>query len=446
MTPRMDTLRQKFSLGFWSALITVGGLCLAEESQPDRPTFSRDVAPILQENCQACHRPGEAAPMSLLTYEEARPWAKSIREKVAARTMPPWHANPEIGEWKNERRLTDAEIATILAWVDQGAAQGDPADLPPPREWTEGWLMGEPDMVFTITQEQILPADLIDEYRYLAIPMGLTEDVWIEAVEVRPGNRQVVHHVNVFETSQLYSASPEARAALEAARDRNRDEAGNVRNMSGEGLGPFGEPAGRVGGFLPGGMPFRVEPGEGVRLPKSASLLLQVHYHKETGEEARDLTKVGVRLAKGPVTQQIHGGAIDNCTFKIPAGDDNHEVVARLPIDRPIHLTAMSPHMHLRGKSFAVWADLPDGGRLDILDVPRYDFNWQTTYEPAEPIALPAGAVLRTRAFFDNSAGNAFNPDPTIDVQWGEPTTDEMMLMFFRYALDEATAPVSGDD
>ncbi len=445
---RTRTRTRQFQICLLGVLMLAGVRGFGADTAPERVTFSRDVAPIFQENCQMCHRPGEAAPMSLLTFDEARPWAKSIREKVSARAMPPWHANPDIGEWKNERRLTDEEIATIVAWVDQGTAQGDPADLPPAREWTDGWLMGEPDMVFTLLQEQFLPAELEDEYRYLAIPMGLKEDVWIGAVEVRPGNREVVHHVNVFETSGLNALSPEERAAREAARQQNLDENGKARNMSGEGVGPFGEPLGRVGGFLPGGTPLILAKGEGVRLPKGASLLLQIHYHKETGEEARDLTKVGVRLAKGPIEQQLLGGAVDNCRFKIPAGDAHHEVVARLPIDKQIHITAMSPHMHLRGKSFEVWADLPDGGRLDILDVPRYDFNWQTTYEPAEPIALPAGAVLHTRAFFDNSAGNVFNPDPTIDVQWGEPTTDEMMLMFFRYTLDGAasSAPVSGDD
>jgi hypothetical protein len=300
--------------------------------------------------------------------------------------------------------------------------------------------MGEPDLVFTLVQEQHLPADLVDEYRYLAIPMDLKEDVWIYAVEVRPGNREVVHHVNVFETSALYAATAEEREAREAARQRNLDEKGNPRNMSGEGIGPFGEPLGRVGGFLPGALPSILAEGQAVRLPAGASLLLQMHYHKETGEEARDLTRVGVRLARGPVQQQLLGGAVDNCTFKIPAGADNHEVAARLPIRENIRITAMSPHMHLRGKNFEVWADLPDGSRLDILSVPRYDFNWQTTYEPDEPIALPAGSVLRTRAYYDNSVNNPFNPDPTIDVVWGEPTTAEMMLMFFRYTLDDAEA------
>jgi hypothetical protein len=251
----------------------------------------------------------------------------------------------------------------------------------------------------------------------------------------------------VFETSQLFS--PEDVAARAAAQQANKDENGKPRAMSGEGAGPLGEPRGRVGGFLPGGMPQLCAPGEGVLLPKGASLMLQIHYHKETGEEARDRTSVGVRLSKTPVHTRMKGGGIENCRFTIPAGADNHEVVAELTLPDAIHITAMSPHMHLRGKDFEVWAELPDGSRRDILRVPRYDFNWQMTYEPAKPIALPGGTILKTRAHFDNSSKNPFNPNPAIDVVWGEPTTAEMMLMFFRYTTDgevvtEAGAVVSG--
>ncbi len=445
MTPvlRMPRFKLMVMLFFFA----LSPAAVAQNTSP-RVTYSREIAPILQEHCQTCHRPGEAAPMSLLSFAEVRPWAKQIRQKVSAREMPPWHANPAVGAWKNDRSLSDPEIEAIVSWVDQGANEGDPADLPPPAAWADGWTMGEPDLVFPLVQEQVLPADLIDEYRYLVVPMNLAEDVWIDAVEVRPGNREVVHHVNVFETSGLYKQSPEAAKELAEARERNRDDKGNPRNMSGEGVGPQGEPLGRVGGFLPGGGALVLAEGEGIRLPKGASLLLQVHYHKETGEEARDRTKVGVRLAKGPVQRQLLGGAVDNCQFRIPAGAAHHEVAAQMPIREDILVTAMSPHMHLRGKSFEAWADLPDGSRLDILDVPRYDFNWQTTYEPMVPIALPKGSVLRARAFFDNSSGNPFNPDPSIDVMWGEPTTDEMMMMFFRYTLadSDASTETSGDD
>lgn len=404
----------------------------ADNAAAEPPTFSRDIAPIFQNRCQSCHRPGEAAPMSLLKYDEARPWVKSILKAVSSRTMPPWFADPAIGKWRNDASLTDEEIKTITAWVNAGAPEGNPADLPPARDWAEGWLMGTPDLIFPLIKEQVLPPDLIDEYRYLTVPMNLKEDVWIQAVEVRPGNREVVHHVNVFESKSALAAKPNKEAVAKAS-ELSKDEKGNPRRMGGQGFAPQGEPAGRVGGFLPGDGPLRLAEGDGVLLPKGSALMLQVHYHKETGLEARDVTSVGFRISKVPVNRRIHGGAVDSCTFKIPAGADNHEVDASLTLDEDIEMIAMSPHMHLRGKDFKVWAELPDGKELQILNVPKYDFNWQLTYEPAVPIVLPAGTKLRTRAHYDNSDANQFNPDSKIDVEWGEPTTAEMMLMFFRY-------------
>ncbi|MBI1784836.1 cytochrome c, partial [Candidatus Sumerlaeota bacterium] len=341
----------------------------AGDSGGGPPTFSRDVAPIFQARCQACHRPGEAAPMSLLTYADTRPWVKSIRKNVSDRTMPPWHADPAIGKWKNDRRLSDEEMHTITAWADAGAPEGNPADLPAPREWADGWIIGQPDMIFTLPQEQVLPPDLVDQYRYLAVPMGLKEDTWVEAIEVRPGNREVVHHVNVFETSGLNT--PDMRAAIAAASEANKDADGKTRRMSGQGFGPQGEPKGRVAGFLPGGLPYALAEGEGVLLPAGSALMLQVHYHKESGMEARDRTSIGVRLCKKPPVRRLHGGAVENCRFKIPAGDANHEVEAELQIAEDIHVTALSPHMHLRGKDFKAWAELPDGKRVEILNVPH---------------------------------------------------------------------------
>lgn len=418
-----------------SLALALTTLCASHARSDDAapaPTFSRDVAPIFQNRCQSCHRPGEAAPMSLLSYAEARPWARSIAKAVAAREMPPWFADPAVGRWKNDARLSDEEVRTILAWVEAGSPEGDPAHLPAPRTWSEGWRMGEPDLVFPLREEQVLPPELVDEYRILTVPMKLEEDTWVEAVEVRPGDRAVVHHVNVFETKGVMTARPD-KEELEAAVERTKDAEGKARRMGGEGFAPQGEPPGRVGGYLPGDAPLELSEGDGVLLPKGSALLLQVHYHKETGEEARDLTRVGVRTSKAPVTRRVHGGAVDDCTFRIPAGADNHPVEASLVLKEDVSILSMSPHMHLRGKDFKVWAELPDGSELAILEIPRYDFNWQLTYVAAEPIALPAGTRLRTRAHYDNSAGNPFNPDPTVDVEWGEPTTDEMMLMFFRY-------------
>lgn len=407
---------------------------VADDNPTASATFARDIAPILQAHCQTCHRPGEAAPMSLLTYQDARPWAKSIREQVSSRAMPPWHADPAVGKWRNDPSLTDAEIDKVVKWANGGAPEGNPADAPPPHEWSEGWLIGKPDMIFTMPVEQKLPADLVDQYRYIAIPTKLQEDTWIEAIEVRPGNREVVHHVNAFETTSL--ASVDMKALTAALPDNRKDKEGKAKKMSGQGSGPQGEPPGRVGGFLPGGLPIVMAEGEAILLPKGCSLLLQVHYHKESGVAATDRSSVGVRVCKNPPKVRARGGAVDNCWFTIPAGAADHQVDAETVLDDDIKITGMSPHMHLRGKDYKVWAELPGGERRDLLNVPRYDFNWQTTYEPAEPIALPKGTKLRTQAHYDNSKGNKFNPNPEIDVEWGEPTTDEMMLMFFRYTRD----------
>lgn len=425
----------RFAIQFAAIMIVALGqnsMTHADEAQPGAPTFSRDIAPIFQNRCQSCHRPGEAAPMSLLDYESARPWVKSIVKAVTARTMPPWFADPAIGKWSNNASLTEAEIKTINDWANAGSPEGDPADLPPAREWAEGWLMGAPDMVFTLIQEQVLAPELVDEYRYIVAPMNLKEDLWVQGVEVRPGNREVVHHVNVFDTKSMLGANVD-KAALAEATARSVDASGNPRRMGGEGFAPQGEVAGRVGGFLPGDSPLVLADGDAVLLPKGSSLMLQLHYHKETGLEARDLTKVGVRISKSPVSRRVHGGSVDNCTFRIPAGAENHQVDGELTISEDIEIVSMSPHMHLRGKDFKVWATLPDGSELQILNVPKYDFNWQLTYEAEQPISLPAGTKLRTRAHYDNSKNNPFNPAPDKDVEWGEPTTDEMMLMFFRY-------------
>ncbi len=414
------------------AVLVIANSMFVRGVAAEAPTFSKDVAKIFQNRCQSCHRPGEAAPMSLLDYASARPYAKAIAKAVAAKTMPPWFADPAIGKWRNDASLTEEEIKTVVAWANSGAPEGNPADLPPAREWAEGWLMGKPDHVFPLVKEQTLPPDLIDEYRYLTVPMHFDEDVWVQGVEVRPGNREVVHHVNVFETKSTFSAKVD-KEALAKATESTRDERGNLRRMGGQGFAPQGEPPGRVGGFLPGDGPLVLADGDGVLLPKGSALMLQVHYHKETGLEARDLTSVGVRVSKVPVSRRVHGGAVDECRFKIPAGASNHRVDAELKLEEDIEIVSMSPHMHLRGKDFRVWAELPDGKELQILNVPKYDFNWQLTYEPETPIALPAGTKLRTRAHYDNSKENKFNPAPDKDVEWGEPTTDEMMLMFFRY-------------
>lgn len=368
------------------------------------PTYSKDVAPILNSNCVVCHRPGEPVPMTLLSFEEVRPWAKSIKQMVSSRQMPPWHADPSVGEFKNERRLSEDAIATLVAWVDAGAPRGNPEEAPPIPEFTPGWRMGEPDRVFTIP-EQVLPASLEDEYRYVTIPTGFKEDRWIEAAEVRPDNLDVVHHVIIF------TAKPEALA-------------------SGDGL------SSGLGGYAPGSPPLVVEEGEGLLIEARSLIVLQMHYHKEPGNEERDSTSIGIRFARHVVQKQLRFGDVGNTDFVIPAGAANHEVSASSYARTDMHIEQIIPHMHLRGKDMRVWAEFPDGDRKELIYVPQYDFNWQTFYEYAEPIAIPAGTRLNAVAHYDNSRNNPWNPDPGREVRFGLPTTAEMMFAFYIYTVD----------
>lgn len=386
-------------------LATAGMAMASGSAQGEEVTFARDVAPILQANCQECHRQGEAVPMSLTSYEEARPWAKSIRDAVASRVMPPWHADPSVGHFSNDRRLSEADVQTIVAWVDQGAKLGDPADLPEPLTFTEGWKIGEPDMVFEMPQEMVLGADLVDEYKYVMIPTGLTEDRWVEAAECRPGNNEVVHHIIAF--------------IQEAGKDRR------------------GGLSGGLGGYAPGLQPAVLPPGEAMFLPAGSTIVFQMHYNKEAGMTATDRSKIGVRFARTPVQKRIRMEAAGNRTFAIPPGDPNHEVAAVEVLQQDITLRSLTPHMHLRGKDMKVWAELPDGTTKDLLWVPKYDFNWQTSYVLEEPLALPAGTKLHALAHFDNSTNNPFNPDPAAEVRWGLPTYAEMMFAFYSATVDE---------
>lgn len=399
------------------------GLLTAGSAQATGVTYAKDVAPILQKNCQQCHRPGEAAPMPMLTYDEVRPWVKSIRKVVAERTMPPWHADPSIGHWRNERRLADKDIATITQWADAGAPLGDPKDLPPAMTFTEGWNIGTPDMVFPMPKEEVLPPELKDEYRYVMIPTGLTQDRWVKAAEVRPGNLQVVHHVIVF------------------------IKAGGA--AQGKGDGGF---SGGLGGYAPGLPALVVPDGQGIFVPAGSALVLQMHYNKEPGTEARDKTTVGIKFCDKPVTKQFRNEAIGDMSFVIPPGAENHESTANFTAEADMIVTSLLPHMHVRGKDMKVWAKFPDGRTQDLLLVPKYDFNWQTAYQFAEPLHAPKGTEFFVKAHFDNSTKNPHNPDPTKEVRWGLPTYAEMMFAFMDYtladekltAVDPGSAPGGG--
>ncbi|HEY7913968.1 MAG TPA: cytochrome c [Blastocatellia bacterium] len=371
-------------------------------------TFSRDVAPIFFKSCVNCHRPGEVAPMSLLTYKEARPWARSIKEKVATREMPPWHADPAHGTFSNDRSLTQKEINTIAAWVDGGAKEGDPADLPPAPRFVEGWQIGKPDVVLAMREEYQVPAEGVVSYQYFFVPTNFTEDRWVQAAEIRPGNRFVVHHVIVFVVSP---------------------------DILGRGFGARGGALDAIAGTAPGEQPTMLPEGVG-RLVKAGSyLVFQMHY-TPTGAPQKDRTSIGLVFNKKPVTKRAMGGAALNRWFSIPPLAESHPVRSSYTFREDSHIMSLMPHMHLRGKDFEYRLTYPDGRSRVILKVPRYDFNWQTRYDLKEPIAAPKGSRIDCIAHFDNSRKNRWNPDPSKVVRWGQQTWEEMMIGFIGFTLD----------
>jgi hypothetical protein len=364
-------------------------------------TYAKDVAPILYKNCTECHRQGMSAPMSLMTYDETRPWARAIKQRVVKREMPPWSADPAHGTFKNDPRLSQKEIDTISAWVDGGASKGNDRDLPVPPQYADGWTIGTPDAIFTMTEEFKVPAEGTIPYQYIRIPTNVAEDKWLQAIEIKPGDRRVVHHV-------IASAQPVG---------------GNARDE---------RTAGRtsLGGITPNKPGVVYEPGIARLLRANSEIILQMHY-TTIGVPTSDRTSVAVIYAKEPPKKMLSGGNVLNARFEIPPGAPHHEVSATRTFADDVLLTTMMPHMHVRGKDMTYIAHYPDGRKETLLYVPKYDFNWQHTYELAEPKLLPKGTKLEVIAHFDNSTNNVFNPDPTATVRWGDQTWEEMMIGFY---------------
>jgi hypothetical protein len=346
--------------------------------------------------------------MSLLTYDDALSWAETISEVVEERRMPPWYADPKVGHFSNDRSLSKEERETLLAWIKQGCPQGDAADLPPPRSFPEGWSIGKPDVVFTMPQEFHVPAKGGPKgirYQYFEVETKFTEDRWIGAVEARPGNRAVVHHIIVY----VVPAGQQFR--------QNRTD----------GIGD-----GLLVAFAPGELPAIFAPGTAKKVPKGATLLFQMHY-TPNGVAQKDRSSVGLIFAKEPPKHEVRTRAIAQGRFAIPPGADNYEVKSATTFRQDARLLSLMPHMHLRGKDFSYRVIFPDGKSEMLLRVPRYDFNWQSHYRLIQPLDLPAGTRIECTAHFDNSAANPNNPDPTKEVRWGEQTWEEMMIGFADY-------------
>ena len=391
-------------------------------------TYHRDVAPILQRRCQECHRPGEVAPMSLLTYAEARESASRIQEALASETMPPWFADPSVNRFSNDPRLTEAEVRTLLSWVNAGAPEGDPRDAPAPRTFEEGWTIGKPELILEMPRAFAIPAEGTLAYQYVVIPLGFTEDRWVQAFEIRPGNRAVVHHVRAvlrLPGSQWLTDVP-----VGEARPKRGPNALATPAMAG----------GSLGSYTPGRQAVRYPPGRATLIRAGSDLVLELHY-TATGKAAMDRTRVGFIFAKEPPAEHVRRFSIVNTTFVIPPGDPSFRVEAAATLTTDVKLIALHPHMHLRGKASELRMVTPEGETRTLLRVARYDPMWQLRYDLAQELVLKKGTRLEGTFVFDNSSGNPINPDPTVPVRWGDQTWEEMALGAFEVVVPRGAGP-----
>lgn len=466
--------QSRFAFAFSLVLSLLAGLVFLQSGSAHGSknaatvTFNKDIAPIFFKSCAECHRPGEAAPFSVLSYKETRPWAKSIREKVVNRTMPPWHADPHFGEWANDRRLTQKEIDTITAWVDSGAAEGVAKDLPPAPKFAEGWTIGKPDLVIPMPETFTLEASGPDEYQYFEVDPGFKQDVYVQMAEARPDNRRIVHHIIAFIQPPAANDGRPQPSKEEAEKLRVETERESTQYQDGflvrtKADAPIHDdgcklPNGGTGtdrsakddsfgnivwlaAYAPGTPPISLTSSSlssstAIRIPAGSKILFQMHYSKAAGSVQKDRSSVGLIFAKQPPEKEMLVRAVSNTYFNIPAGAENHQVTACWTVPEDIHVTSLAPHMHVRGKSQRIEAFYPSGKREVLLNVPNYDFGWQTFYTPKGGMALPKGTRILVTSMFDNSAKNKFNPDPAKVVRWGEPTYDEMMIAFISYTKD----------
>jgi hypothetical protein len=413
-------------------------LAAAPPAPPAVPTFTRDVAPILYKNCTTCHRPGEIAPMSLLTYEDARPYAKAIRDEIGEGHMPPWHADAPAGTFENERRLSDADKKTILDWIAGGAPKGNPKDQPAPPQYTDGWQIGKPDVVFEMQEDYKIPAKGTVEYEYFYIPTNFTEAKYVQAIEVRPGNRKVVHHVLVqYQAKPDLTRTPVLKFKPEYA--RLPDPTFGDRQPRRE----QGVPTRLIGTYAPGTLPQVFREGTALRLEPGGVIELQMHY-TTNGEATTDRTKVGIIFSKDPAPREVRPSAFYNASLSLPANAPNASVPCEVEFQQDTIVYGLFPHTHLRGKAWEYSLVLPDGTSKKILSVPRYDFNWQTYYMFKEPLQVPKGAKIVSTAWYDNSHGNRSNPNAEVEVKWGDQTWEEMQytgLLFSPVAQPRPSAP-----
>lgn len=374
---------------------------LVHNAAAEALTYNKDAAPIFFEHCVACHRPDQVAPMSLMTYTEARPWAKSIAKAVGTGKMPPWSGESDRHTWSNDISLNQAEIDTIVRWVEQGAREGAPQDLPVQPVFSDTWTLGQPDYIITL-DEVAIPADGEDLFPKQYVTIDIDKTQWVRAIEFLPGDRRVAHH------SQTTFAGVDGEFATGGATK----------------VGIFG--------IWTAGMPPYVFPeGMGRVISAGTRILVDSHYHP-FGEATTDQTRIGLYFGKGELKKEVATMMAVNTGLRIPAGEPAHTELAFHKFDRDMQIVAFSPHLHVRGKAMRYELLYPDGKTETLLNVPKYDFNWQWLYYPTKPIDVPAGSRLNVTAVWDNSAANPANPDPTQEIIYRGNTFNEMFVGFFE--------------
>ena len=428
-------------------------------------TFNKDVLPILQRNCQTCHRPGDVAPMSFLTYESTRPWAKAIKAATLSKKMPPWFADPHYGGFRNAPELTQVDIQTLAAWADNGAKEGNPADKPADIQWVNGWRI-QPDVVVSMPEPYHVRSRGEGEIKEFFIPNPFKEDTWITSIEVRPGDPSVVHHVIVQVPEQTRNAVIFSKAVCENCEQRAKLQkavltsdapvAVNARRQEGQqGGGSYGGLQARFTGrgdfttmeavYAPGTSPLDFRYHNSAKLIRGGKpIRLEVHY-TPNGKETNDQTMVGFTLAKEPAQRRFVMMAPDSLVDSrrpIPAGEANWESTGELTFTQDAELVWFMPHMHLRGKDMTFTLVYPNGREETVLSA-KFNFNWQLGYEVEEPIKVPRGTKMIVTAHHDNSANNPNNPNPNSDVKWGEMTSEEMMLPWFGVVVNRDATPDS---
>jgi hypothetical protein len=395
-------------------------------------TFHRDVLPILQNHCQVCHRPGAVAPFSLLTYRQAVNWASDLKEYTQTRRMPPW--KPVDGlPFHNERRLSEPDIATLAAWMDTGTPEGDPRTAPEPRQFPEGWQLGQPDLVLTVDEDFHVGPTGTDLYRCFVLPTNLTENKDVTAVEVRPGNARVVHHALLVVDSTRQGRRLERQEKDRVKKETETDRGPGYSVSMGVGF----LPQGGLGGWAPGQVPRYLPEGAGYYLPKGSDVIVQAHYHR-SGRAEKDRTSIGLYFAKTPLRTRFQSLPLRGRFFSIPAGEERYRVTGSMWVDQDCVLHTVLPHMHMLGREIKVTVTPPDGSTQTLVAINDWDYNWQETYLLKESLPLKAGTRFDVEAYYDNSAKNPANPNnPPKRVYFGQQTTDEMCFVFLGLTSDQ---------